>query len=585
MGHIRTIWSIVLLLMIASATLTAARPASAQPAVDGRFREYWQEHGGLPIFGLPISGQSVESNRDTGKRHLTQWFERNRFELHEANGRPYDVLLGRLGVDRLLQLGRDWQRFPTAAPSASNYFAETGHAIAHQPFWRYWSEHGLELDGRAGMSREESMALFGLPISEPAMETNSSGDRVLTQWFERARFEDHGARGVLLGLLGAEIRQQPPQTPARQFKYLWPKALPAGLVVQRDGSFANENTWMLHLASPQARHAEVTIDGGITRESTGRRGQDVTVRGQRGVAYADGPFLSVLWSEDGYPYAIGGTRDLGDLLRIADGLEAVDRATWQGRLGTVATPQPLKYFWPRMSPLTVWHQGGSYANEHGFALHLAWPDASEPDATISGGNSIPPPPESGEPITVRGQSGALHTLGPRRALVWTEGGQQYMIYGSLRVSEMLMLADDVEALDLATFRARLQQAEPPARLQYLWPHPEQHELSVLPEPHGGSYANDASFKLNLYRVHSRRPDVTITGGSTVQAPSGTNRTVTVRGQEARAYTTGRGSTLVWTEAGQPYMVDSDLSLPDLLAFTSLLQVIDLPTFRSRIQPH
>ncbi len=170
MFHIHhKIWSTILLLVIAAASLVATRPATAQTTIDGRFGEYWQEHGGLPIFGLAISGQSFESNRDTGKRHLTQWFERNRFELHEENGRPYDVLLGRLGVDRLRQLGRDWQSLPDAAPNAPHYFAETRHAIAHDPFWRYWSSHGLEFDGRAGTSYQESMALFGLPISEPAM--------------------------------------------------------------------------------------------------------------------------------------------------------------------------------------------------------------------------------------------------------------------------------------------------------------------------------------------------------------------------------------------------------------------------------
>jgi len=31
----------------------------------------------------------------------------------------------------------------------------------------------------------------------------------LTQWFQRARFEDHGAQGLLLGLLGNEVYGQP----------------------------------------------------------------------------------------------------------------------------------------------------------------------------------------------------------------------------------------------------------------------------------------------------------------------------------------------------------------------------------------
>ena len=80
-------------------------------------------------------------------------------------------------------------RCSRADPSSAHYFAETGHAIAHGPFWQYWSTHGLESDGQGALSAAESLALFGLPLSEPALETNASGDRVLTQWFERARFE------------------------------------------------------------------------------------------------------------------------------------------------------------------------------------------------------------------------------------------------------------------------------------------------------------------------------------------------------------------------------------------------------------
>nr|MBA2454691.1 ScyD/ScyE family protein [Chloroflexia bacterium] len=51
--------------------------------------------------------------------------------------------------------------------------------------------------------------LFGYPISQAEMETNAAGDTVLTQWFERARFEFHPdnpeGQQVLLGLLGVEV--------------------------------------------------------------------------------------------------------------------------------------------------------------------------------------------------------------------------------------------------------------------------------------------------------------------------------------------------------------------------------------------
>ena len=162
---------------------------------------FWQKQGDLPVFGYPISQLFPE-----GRVEL-QYLERNRIEYHSLNKPPHEILLGRLGVDVLVKQGREWQSFPKAAPSAAHYFKETGHAIAHAPFWAYWSTHGLELDGRKGVIAAEALALWGYPLSEPQVETNAAGDTVLTQWFERARFEDHGAKGVLLGLLGREVAQ------------------------------------------------------------------------------------------------------------------------------------------------------------------------------------------------------------------------------------------------------------------------------------------------------------------------------------------------------------------------------------------
>ena len=211
----------------AAAQAGACFPETNQ-CIQDRFRQYWEQNGGLPVFGFPITAAANETNRDTGQTYLTQWFQRNRFELHTENAAPYDVLLGRLGDDRLRQQGRDWQTFPKAQPAADHYFRESGHAIDNVPFWTYWSTHGLEFDGRPGTSAAESLALFGLPISEPAMETNASGDNVLTQWFERARFEYHPNNPdpfkVLLGLLGDEVRSGsgtppppgPPPTPTAQ---------------------------------------------------------------------------------------------------------------------------------------------------------------------------------------------------------------------------------------------------------------------------------------------------------------------------------------------------------------------------------
>ncbi|WP_322512531.1 hypothetical protein [Chloroflexus sp.] len=180
--------------------------------IEGRFAEYWQQNGGLPVFGFPLTPvfeQTIE-----GVVRKVQIFERNRFELHPENSRPYDVLLGRLGDDLLQYYGRggpDEPKAPVKQRSGCRYFAETDHLVC-DAFLDYWQSHGLEFDGKRGVSYAESLALFGFPLTEAMMETNPAGDKVLTQWFERARFELHpklGPNVVLLGLLGRE-RYVPP---------------------------------------------------------------------------------------------------------------------------------------------------------------------------------------------------------------------------------------------------------------------------------------------------------------------------------------------------------------------------------------
>lgn len=174
----------------------------------GVFLAYWNANGGLPIFGYPKTEAFDEENWDTGNVYSVQYFERERLEHHaDLAGTDYEVLLGRLGNEVLLMQDRYWRDFERSDPSEENYFAETGFAVP-QVFLDYWSSYGLDL-GDDGISFRESLALFGYPISQAEMETNSSGHTVLTQWFERARFEHHPDNAeeyqVLLGLLGNEV--------------------------------------------------------------------------------------------------------------------------------------------------------------------------------------------------------------------------------------------------------------------------------------------------------------------------------------------------------------------------------------------
>ncbi|MCS7288599.1 MAG: hypothetical protein NZ699_05640 [Roseiflexus sp.] len=210
--------ALIVLLLAASASSVAAAPAKesttavffreTQNWIAPPFYQFWRTNGGLPIFGYPLAPTDLMTNPDDGKLYATQIFERNRLEYHPENPEPYRVQLGRLGVEVLQKQGRNWQDFPKGEPKRGcDFFPETGHTLC-EPFRSYWRRYGLEL-GFRGVTRAESIALFGLPISEPMMETNADGATVLTQWFERARFEYHPDNPpqyrILLGLLGKEL--------------------------------------------------------------------------------------------------------------------------------------------------------------------------------------------------------------------------------------------------------------------------------------------------------------------------------------------------------------------------------------------
>ena len=64
------------------------------------FKEFWEQHGGLKIFGYPISEEFVENGR------TVQYFERARFEYdpNAADGESR-VLLGLIGREALQRMG------------------------------------------------------------------------------------------------------------------------------------------------------------------------------------------------------------------------------------------------------------------------------------------------------------------------------------------------------------------------------------------------------------------------------------------------------------------------------------------------
>lgn len=180
----------------------------------GVFQSFWNGSGGLPVFGFSLTEELSEWNNDTGERYTVQYLERQRFEHHPAlAGTPYEVLIGRLGVESADRRGLlESEPF---LPLASNpygdeclFFAETGHSLCGR-FLSYWQSHGLEM-GDEGITFQESLALFGYPISEEFTDPETG---YVSQFFERAIFEYHPEHDgtefeVLLVRLGAQELEQ-----------------------------------------------------------------------------------------------------------------------------------------------------------------------------------------------------------------------------------------------------------------------------------------------------------------------------------------------------------------------------------------
>ena len=74
--------------------------------VRGDFWAFWEQRGGLELFGYPLSGEQRERCED-GHEHDVQWFERACFERHTELPLGRRVLLRRLGAELLARRARE----------------------------------------------------------------------------------------------------------------------------------------------------------------------------------------------------------------------------------------------------------------------------------------------------------------------------------------------------------------------------------------------------------------------------------------------------------------------------------------------
>ena len=157
--------------------------------VRGTFYKFYQQYGGLKIFGLPLT----EAFTDHGQ--VVQYLERARLALTTSGVRESPL-------GSLLTAGRTFPPAPLPPITPSYlYFGATGHWIAG-PFLEFWTRHHGQL-------------LFGDPISEPLPEQNGDGTgrAYQVQYFQNARLEYHPELAgtdneVQLGLLGRQYLQK-----------------------------------------------------------------------------------------------------------------------------------------------------------------------------------------------------------------------------------------------------------------------------------------------------------------------------------------------------------------------------------------
>ena len=164
-------------------------------------KRFYDSHGGLDIFGLPLTEVFDEDGLKV------QYFERARFELHPELPPEFYVsltLLGRHFTEGRSEPGFQW--IATNPGGDRTFYSESGHTLggAFRGFWQ----------GRGGL------AAFGFPISEELGEINQQDGQFYTvQYFERARFEYHPQNvgtpyEVQLGQLGRQFLDQRPAAQA-----------------------------------------------------------------------------------------------------------------------------------------------------------------------------------------------------------------------------------------------------------------------------------------------------------------------------------------------------------------------------------
>ncbi len=137
--------------------------------LSGKFLKFWLKHGGLRVFGFPISEPFEEASPIDGAPRLTQYFERARFELHSdelgdfyrQEEQALGIQLAALHEVQLTDLGRQ------AAENAGYKFA-TSTQLTGAPDWSpsIWARRvDVDLSAQELTAYEGDMPVYHAPVA------------------------------------------------------------------------------------------------------------------------------------------------------------------------------------------------------------------------------------------------------------------------------------------------------------------------------------------------------------------------------------------------------------------------------------
>nr|MBC7244888.1 hypothetical protein [Chloroflexota bacterium] len=126
------------------------------------FLEYFDRHGGLDVFGYPITELMVEGGI------VVQYFQRGKMEWHPENPIPYQVMLGNLGDEYISRIGLPSSYLAPVAPMSAQSGGQT--PIQPTPTASSWPFFDQAQPTPPAEEQQPSPPVFIQPTPIPAVD-------------------------------------------------------------------------------------------------------------------------------------------------------------------------------------------------------------------------------------------------------------------------------------------------------------------------------------------------------------------------------------------------------------------------------